>query len=104
MGLEVIQVLEGLRRAFIEENTFFQKVLQVSLFLETFTSSNSNNTTNVYCFGKEDLSFITPEFVTREGNKLGCPGGTSEEMLKRASERARELVEALLGNAAVAHG
>lgn len=47
-------------------------------------------TTVAQFYYREGFAVITPEFVTRDGNKLGCPGGTSEEMLKRASERARE--------------
>ncbi len=41
-------------------------------------------------YNREGFAVITPEFVTREGNKTGCPGGSSEEMLQRAGERARE--------------
>lgn len=47
-------------------------------------------TTVAQFYYREGLAVITPEFVTREGNKLGCPGGTPEEMLKRGGERARE--------------
>ena len=47
-------------------------------------------TTVAQFYYREGFAVITPEFVTRDGNKLGCPGGTSEEMLKRAGERARE--------------
>jgi dienelactone hydrolase len=47
-------------------------------------------TTLAQFYYREGFAVITPEFVTREGNKLGCPGGSSEEMLQRAGERARE--------------
>ena len=47
-------------------------------------------TTVAQFYYREGFAVITPEFVTRDGNKLGCPGGTSDEMLKRAGERARE--------------
>ena len=47
-------------------------------------------TTVAQFYYREGFAVITPEFVTREGNKLGCPGGTPEEMLKRAAERTRE--------------
>ncbi|RLJ36745.1 hypothetical protein [Acidovorax sp. 106] len=47
-------------------------------------------TTVAQFYYREGFAVITPEFVTREGNKLGCPGGTPEEMLKRGGERARE--------------
>jgi dienelactone hydrolase len=47
-------------------------------------------TTLAQFYYREGFAVITPEFVTREGNKLGCPGGSAEEMLKRAAERARE--------------
>lgn len=39
---------------------------------------------------REGFAVITPEFVTRDGNKLGCPGGSPEESLRRGAERARE--------------
>lgn len=39
---------------------------------------------------REGFAVITPEFVTRSGNKLGCPGGSKEEALKRGGERFRE--------------
>ena len=47
-------------------------------------------TTVAQFYYREGFAVVTPEFVTRDGNKLGCPGGTSEEMLKRAGERANE--------------
>lgn len=47
-------------------------------------------TTIAQFYYREGFAVITPEFVTREGNKTGCPGGTPEEMLARAGERARE--------------
>lgn len=31
---------------------------------------------------REGFAVVTPEFVTREGNKTGCPGGVPEEMLR----------------------
>lgn len=39
---------------------------------------------------REGFAVIAPEFVTRDGNKLGCPGSSPEESLKRGAERARE--------------
>ena len=39
---------------------------------------------------REGFAVIAPEFVTREGNKTGCPGGTPEEALRRGGERFRE--------------
>lgn len=39
---------------------------------------------------REGFAVVAPEFVTREGNKLGCPGGSPEESLKRGGERFRE--------------
>lgn len=39
---------------------------------------------------REGFAVITPEFVTRDGNKLGCPGGSTDEAFRRAGERARE--------------
>ena len=33
---------------------------------------------------------VTPEFVTREGNKTGCPGGSEDEMRRLSGERQRE--------------
>ena len=47
-------------------------------------------TTVAQFYYREGFAVITPEFVTRDGNKLGCPGGSTEEMLKQASVRARE--------------
>ena len=39
---------------------------------------------------REGFAVVAPEFVTRDGNKLGCPGGSPEESLKRGGERFRE--------------
>lgn len=39
---------------------------------------------------REGFAVVSPEFVTREGNKLGCPGGSLEESLRRGGERFRE--------------
>ncbi|CAN1514887.1 hypothetical protein MCEMIEM28_00923 [Burkholderiaceae bacterium] len=39
---------------------------------------------------REGFAVVMPEFVTRPGNKLGCPGGSPEESLRRAGERFRE--------------
>ncbi len=39
---------------------------------------------------REGFAVITPEFVTRPGNKTGCPGGSQEESLRRGGERFRE--------------
>jgi hypothetical protein len=46
-------------------------------------------TTVAQFYYREGFAVITPEFVTRDGNKLG-PGGSTEEMLKQASVRFRE--------------
>lgn len=39
---------------------------------------------------REGFAVVAPEFVTREGNKTGCPGGSAEEALRRGGERFRE--------------
>lgn len=39
---------------------------------------------------REGFAVVMPEFVTRPGNKLGCPGGSPEESLRRGAERFRE--------------
>jgi dienelactone hydrolase len=39
---------------------------------------------------RQGFAVIAPEFVTRPGNKLGCPGGSPEESLRRGAERFRE--------------
>jgi dienelactone hydrolase len=39
---------------------------------------------------REGFAVVAPEFVTRPGNKVGCPGATGEEALRRAGERFRE--------------
>jgi len=39
---------------------------------------------------REGFAVVAPEFVTRPGNKLGCPGGSPEESLRRGGERFRE--------------
>jgi dienelactone hydrolase len=39
---------------------------------------------------REGFAVVSPEFVTREGNKLGCPGGSLEDSLRRGGERFRE--------------
>lgn len=41
-------------------------------------------------FYREGFAVVAPEFVTREGNKTGCPGGSAEESLRRGGERFRE--------------
>lgn len=41
-------------------------------------------------FYREGFAVVTPEFVSREGNKTGCPGGTAEESMRRGGERFRE--------------
>ena len=41
-------------------------------------------------FYREGFAVVAPEFVSREGNKTGCPGGTAEESLRRGGERFRE--------------
>lgn len=39
---------------------------------------------------REGFAVVTPEFVTRVGNKTGCPGDSAETMLKGGGDRARE--------------
>lgn len=39
---------------------------------------------------QQGFAVITPEFVTRPGNKVGCPGGSEDEMRQRSGERGRE--------------
>lgn len=39
---------------------------------------------------REGFAVVVPEFVTRTGNKTGCPGATAEESLRRGGERFRE--------------
>lgn len=39
---------------------------------------------------REGFAVVTPEFVTRPGNKTGCPGSSQEESLRRGGERFRE--------------
>ena len=39
---------------------------------------------------RQGFAVITPDFAGREGNRLGCPGGTEAEMLAAAGERASE--------------
>jgi dienelactone hydrolase len=39
---------------------------------------------------QQGFAVITPEFVTRAGNKVGCPGGSEDEMRQRSGERGRE--------------
>ncbi len=39
---------------------------------------------------REGFAVVVPEFVTRAGNKTGCPGATAEESLRRGGERFRE--------------
>lgn len=39
---------------------------------------------------QQGFAVVTPEFVTREGNKVGCPGGSEDEMRQRSAERSRE--------------
>ena len=41
-------------------------------------------------YQREGFAVVAPEFVTREGNKLGCAGGTPEESLKSGGERYKE--------------
>lgn len=41
-------------------------------------------------FYREGFAVVAPEFVTREGNKTGCPGSSAEESLRRGGERFRE--------------
>lgn len=36
------------------------------------------------------FAVVTPEFVTREGNKMGCPGGSEEEMRQQSGQRQAE--------------
>lgn len=39
---------------------------------------------------REGFAVVAPEFVTRPGNKLGCPGSSPEESLKAGGDRFRE--------------
>lgn len=39
---------------------------------------------------QQGFAVVTPEFVTREGNKMGCPGGSEDEMRRMSGERQRE--------------
>lgn len=39
---------------------------------------------------REGFAVVAPEFVTRDGNQLGCPGGSPSESLRRGAERFRE--------------
>jgi len=39
---------------------------------------------------REGFAVVSPEFVTREGNKLGCPGGSPEEVVRLGIQRFRE--------------
>lgn len=41
-------------------------------------------------FYRRGFAVVLPEFVTRDGNKMGCPGGSVEEMLRLSGERFRE--------------
>ena len=47
-------------------------------------------TTIAQFYYREGFAVVSPEFVTRDGNKTGCPGGSPEEQLRRAGERAAE--------------
>jgi len=47
-------------------------------------------TTIAQFYYREGFAVVTPEFVTRAGNKTGCPGGSPEEQLRRGGERAAE--------------
>ena len=47
-------------------------------------------TTVAQFYYREGFAVITPEYVPRDSNKLGSPGGSTEEMLKQASVRFRE--------------
>ena len=59
-------------------------------------------TTVAQFYYREGFAVITPEFVTREGNKLGCPGGTPEEMLKRVGKSFDGLRVSVSGSGNVA--
>ncbi len=39
---------------------------------------------------REGFAVVVPEFVTRPGNKTGCPGASQEESMRRGGERFRE--------------
>lgn len=41
-------------------------------------------------YNQNGFAVVVPEFVTREGNKMGCPGGSEEEMRRLSGERERE--------------
>lgn len=41
-------------------------------------------------YQRHGFAVVAPEFVTREGNKLGCAGATPEEAMKNGGERYKE--------------
>jgi len=41
-------------------------------------------------YQRHGFAVVAPEFVTREGNKLGCAGSTPEEAMKNGGERYKE--------------
>lgn len=48
------------------------------------------DTTVAQFFFRQGFAVVTPEFVTRPGNKSGCPGGNAAQRLANAGARARE--------------
>lgn len=47
-------------------------------------------TTVAQYFYRWGFAVITPDFLGREGNKSGCPGGSGDDMLNAARQRANE--------------
>lgn len=47
-------------------------------------------TTVAQFYYRQGFAVVTPDFSGRDGNKLGCAGGTEEESRKSAGEKARE--------------
>lgn len=41
-------------------------------------------------FYQRGFAVVAPDFAARDGNKIGCPGGSSEEMRRMAGVRAEE--------------
>ena len=75
----------------------FEVLLHKLPFLRGFVIHNhgcggqNGWTTHVAQFyQRQGFAVVAPEFVTREGNKLGCAGGTPEESMKSAGDRYRE--------------
>jgi len=41
-------------------------------------------------YAQQGFAVVAPEFVTREGNKTGCPGTSEDDMRRMSGERQRE--------------